>query len=288
MKKYNIAGIKLGFDFQYSEYFENNIEQYQIDYDEPVDYKISVKTYKHLDKPTDTPVLTYKNRFIYDFGDSEALVVLDDKGLVKQYIEYTKDHKRIDIFMTKHQKHTLAEMEYVLSGLLFLEIALKEYKLPFHASAIKHKNQAVLFSAPSGGGKSTHAHYWQMMLDDVTYINDDKPLIHKVDNQFVVSGTPWSGKDTINTNDSVPLKAIVFIEKSDTNTIEKLSTKDALHYIMRNSLRPRQKALVHNAMDLLNDIVKDIPLYLLQAKNDASSVTCVYKKLFQEGANHEN
>jgi hypothetical protein len=288
MKKYNISGIKIGFNFQYKDYFEDNIEIYQIDKDETIDYQLTVETKPFIALPKGKPTITYKNRNIYDLGQKESIIVFDEDNQVKQQIQYTKDLKTISITMTKKQKHTLAEMEYVLSGLFFLEIAINEYKLPFHASAIKYKKQAILFSAPSGGGKSTHANYWRIMYNDVEYINDDKPLIYKENNTFYVSGSPWSGKETINTNTSAPLKAIVFIEKSETNSIKQMSSKEALPYLIRNSMRPRQETLVAKAMTIIDGIATTIPLYLLKAKNDTSSVTCVYKKLFQEGVNNEN
>ena len=59
----------------------------------------------------------------------------------------------------------------------------------FHSSAIMVDNEAYLFTAQSGTGKSTHARLWREMLGDrAVMINDDKPIIRYVDGDFYVYG----------------------------------------------------------------------------------------------------
>lgn len=61
-------------------------------------------------------------------------------------------------------------------------------------------NSAILFTAPSGTGKSTHTRMWQECFGErVTVINDDKPLIKINDSEAVIYGTPWCGKHGIET-----------------------------------------------------------------------------------------
>ena len=53
------------------------------------------------------------------------------------------------------------QMEHVLSGMMMESRLLANDRLILHASVIRQKNHVILFSAPSGTGKSTQAELWR-------------------------------------------------------------------------------------------------------------------------------
>ena len=68
----------------------------------------------------------------------------------------------------------------------------------FHSSALALDGEGYLFTALSGTGKSTHTRNWRKLFGErVTMINDDKPIIRRIDGRFFVCGTPWMGKSDI-------------------------------------------------------------------------------------------
>ncbi len=282
MKKYDIAGIKIGFTYQYRSYFEDNIEPYQIDDDSPIDTTITVTTVNHIEPPVSKPLYTYKNRHIHHEDGYLIRAVYDDDGSVKILMKHTDDYQTNDILLSRKLKNRLSELEYVLSGLMFMEIAVYHGMFPLHASAVGHKGEAVLFAGTSGTGKSTHANYWRQLLDDVTILNDDKPLIYQRNSRFYAAGTPWSGKDLVNKNLALPVKAIVFLEKAKDNAFETLPKETKLKELLRNCVRPGNEALMSNVLSIIDALIDDVPMGKLYARHDASSVTCVYKKLFLE------
>ncbi len=284
MKKFDIAGIRLGFTYQYRPYFEDNIEPYRIDDDAEVDYTLTISTLDRIEPPLSDPIYTYKNRHMHHEEGYLIRAVYDDDGAVKILMKHSDDYKVNEIQLARKLKHRLSELEYVLSGLMFMEIALKEGLFPLHASAVGHKGQAVLFSASSGEGKSTHANYWRQLLDDVVILNDDKPLIYERDGQYYAAGTPWSGKHTINHNLSLPLRAIVFLEKGDENSHEEIDDEAKLKALLKNGVRPGNEQLMGHALTMIDRLIERVPMLRLKAKHDASSVTCIYKKLFLEGS----
>ena len=76
----------------------------------------------------------------------------------------------------------------------------------FHSSALELDGEGYLFTALSGTGKSTHTRNWRRLFGDrVTMINDDKPIIRKIDGRFYVCGTPWMGKSNIGCNRMAPV-----------------------------------------------------------------------------------
>ena len=107
------------------------------------------------------------------------------------------------------------------------EKLLEENIILFHCSAIEIDGKALLFTAPSGTGKSTHTRLWREVFGDrVTMINDDKPLLFipkntngEMSDNVKVYGTPYAGKDGLQTNTSASVSAIIVLHQAKENTI---------------------------------------------------------------------
>ena len=89
-----------------------------------------------------------------------------------------------------------------------------------HGSAIAVDDEAYLFAAPSGTGKSTHAGLWRRFWGDHTVMaNDDKPLFYLSEESIIVFGTPWNVEHHLGENISAPLRAVCLFERGTENTI---------------------------------------------------------------------
>lgn len=150
--------------------------------------------------------------------------------------------------------------------------------LAIHSSAISYKNSGLIFSAPSGTGKSTHTALWQKCFNkDVTLINDDSPFISINENNIVLHGSPWAGASGLNENKSVPLKAIVFLEQAKENSIEKLPTIFALRYLLKQINVPFDKTMTDKVYTLLNLLLSSVNCYLLKCLPNEDAVMTVKK-----------
>lgn len=285
MPKISVANIKIDFKYVYEDYFKKLLEPYLID-DEDVDHKITVHVCTGFDiEEGFAHKASYKNRHVYESKKEIHIVAYNDTGICKQYIRHTKDYKDINIYL--HESDTterLKELEYVLTGLIFVELALFHNRLAIHSSAIKVEEEGVLFSASSGTGKSTHTKHW-ISEYDASFINDDKPLIYKQNGEFVVSGTPWCGKELKHNNITVPVRAIVFLERGE-NLIINMSNKEKIIHLMKNSIRPRNEHLMEVASNIIDEVVNEIPMIRYQASITPSSAQTIYKYLF--GGHDEN
>ena len=89
-----------------------------------------------------------------------------------------------------------------------------------HSSAIYLDGSAYLFSADSGVGKSTHTRLWLKAFGDRVHIfNDDKPVVRIYENEVIACSTPFDGGSGIALNESAPLKAVVFVERGEKNSV---------------------------------------------------------------------
>ena len=85
------------------------------------------------------------------------------------------------------QKFPIEYLESLALYRKFLEFAFNHDTIILHCSALALDNQAYLFTAPSGTGKSTHTRLWREMLGDkAVMVNDDKPIVRYVDGAFYV------------------------------------------------------------------------------------------------------
>lgn len=113
--------------------------------------------------------------------------------------------------------------------------------LALHGSALCMDGEAIIFTAKSGTGKSTHARLWRETFGDrVWMINDDKPMIRLENGKATVYGTPWDGKHHLSRNASAPLKAIVKIERDTENHIEPMNRADAFQLLMTHGAVTRR------------------------------------------------
>ncbi len=277
--KYDIAGIKIALNYHYDEYLSNNIEHYRIDDFESVDHEISVRLMDHIDEPVEHS-FRQKNPYVIKRDHETVMYAKTSKNIVRELFTIQNDYQSIDILINPTLHTNASEMEYAILSVNFMEIAMRHNFLPFHASAILYQDQAVLFSAPSQTGKSTHARYWKQIFPEVQFINDDKPLLKIEDNDIMVYGSPFSGKSSININTKAPLKAIVFIRQGTTNLMRPIQGDEALKELMKNMLRPDDEKVWDDMIKVINAIMEDIPMFVLEATHSVDAAKTAHDIIF--------
>lgn len=279
MPRLSVGGIGLEFQYVFPDYFSHVIPPY-LDDDIEVQHTIRVQLDDGFDVP---PNLTlhaqYRNRFVYHDDDQIYIAAYDEQGRCKQRIHHDTAYRQVDITLHQDDDPTrLAELEYVLSGMVFMELALLHGRVALHASAIAVHDGAVLFSAPSSTGKSTHAAHW-IARYDAFYINDDKPLLFEQDGIIQVTGSPWCGKDLRQSAITRPLLAIVLLGRGN-NTMHSLATKDKLVSLFQNVIRPRNEDLSNRVSSCLETLVNTTTILRFAARKDGASATILHDALF--------
>ena len=151
----------------------------------------------------------------------------------------------------------------------------------FHGSAIAVDGRAVLFTAKSGTGKSTHTKLWREAFGDrAMMINDDKPLLKVNDTNVQVCGTPWDGKHRISTNCIVPLDAICILERGEQNEIRQISPKEALPMLLQQSHRSADPAVVGRMMQVISKMSSRVRFYRLRCNMDPEAAQVAYNGIF--------
>lgn len=119
----------------------------------------------------------------------------------------------------------------VLNLLPFSALMLERGTLTMHASYIIHEGEGIVFSGPSGIGKSTQAGLWAKYRGSQE-INGDRVLITPGDDGTMVASHYLSGTSGICNNVTSSLKAIVMLEQAEENVLLTTSAWQILRLVM--------------------------------------------------------
>ncbi len=146
---------------------------------------------------------------------------------------------------------------------VFKHALLQKNGTIIHSSSLAYEGKGILFSADSGTGKSTHTGLWLKHLPGTQIVNDDMPIVRFKDDVPYLYGSPWSGKHFINTNMSVPLSSLVFLERGEKNELFPFDKNEAVWRLLGAIRKPILPDLAEKNLDIIGQIVENIPLYRL-------------------------
>ena len=150
----------------------------------------------------------------------------------------------------------------------------------FHSVAFDVDGVGVVFAAHSGVGKSTHLVNWKKLLNERLIIVDgDKPIVRFFDNEPnvpYVYGTPWNGKESWGNNMRTPLKHICFIERSETNYVEKVDKKQIVDRIFNQVYMPKDPMAIMNTMKLIDRLLNRCSLWIIHCNMELESAQIAY------------
>ena len=141
--------------------------------------------------------------------------------------------------------------------------------------------QAVLFTAQSGVGKTTHMNLWLKYIPGAFVVNGDKPLLKFVDVGCEVCGTPWAGKEALQTNTILPLKAICLLERGETNEIERVAFEDVYPMLLQQVYRPSDPQAMMKTMELVKKLGTTIPLYRMKCTMEPEAAKVAYEEMMR-------
>ncbi len=74
--------------------------------------------------------------------------------------------------------------------------------------------------------------------------------------------------------------AIVVLEQSETNSVRRLDPLDALTHLLPNILAPKWEPTLYNkALDRLDEIIPEIPIYLLRCRPDIDAMLTLKREM---------
>ena len=176
--------------------------------------------------------------------------------------------------------------EYVISCNYACDALMCYDRMVFHGAAFLWNGFAWLLSAPSGVGKTTQLKLWQKMFpDEMAVLNGDKPILElREPGEILVHPSPWKGKENYGRDDLIaPLGGIIFLRQAPLNIMRRMSASEAAGKLfgrVYSTFNTEEEVL--NAGRLLDQILKEIPLWVLDNKGDDASALLTRETLLQE------
>ncbi len=287
---YNIAGFSLKLEGPHCPYLEHRMKAYiQKDGGQnSADLCISFKENNAIVVPAGRDFRRLGAWYWIDRGEEGYTgikqVSVNRVNLVRADIDKCCRNATVDyIDVTGRAEFTTEYLLHFVFGDIFAFCQTQRGATVLHSAAMAYRGRAVLFSAPSETGKSTHSGLWKKFYpEDVVLFNDDTPVIRPVEDTFYACGTPWSGKTEINENREFPLAGIVFLKQAPTNQIRKLSPIEAVVNLLNETRKPVFADLMDKHMDNLQEILRKVPVYELGCTISREAVDLVKDTLFQE------
>ena len=234
---------------------------------------------------------------VYRIADMNIAVEAKNEKTYEYMADYLTDSEDHELYiettdeMIEHERalgesiHGFSNSPHICESVAILRV-ICDYIIGkggffLHCSCLSFNGDGIIFTAPSGTGKSTHASLWRKRFgDDVQMINDDKPLVRETDSGFRIYGTPWRGKHGIGSNISAPVKAVVFISQAPENKAWRITPFEALGLILQQTVMPTDKEDMSALLDLLGRFMENIPMYRLGCTISDEAVTTIYDMIY--------
>lgn len=145
----------------------------------------------------------------------------------------------------------------------------------FHAAQIAVNRTGILFSAPSGTGKTTQAKLWRQHRGASIICNDRTLVRHGR-----TYGYPVDGSEPVRSGSVHDLGAVVLLKQNLENSVRRLRPGAALTRLMPqlviDTWDPAARTL---AIEQLMELLIRYPVYLLECTPDIRAVECLEGQL---------
>lgn len=232
-------------------------------------------------------IRNYYNRQVYRVNNADChklrLSPNDDDSF---YIHNIDEINKSDIYFNKTASNLLTTK--LLDLLSFEKVLLTNNGVILHSSFIKYNDYAILFSGPSGVGKSTQANLW-IKFKDAEIINGDRSILRYIDNEWQVFGSPYCGSSEIFKNDQAKLKVIVVLEQAKENKIEEMSVIEKYKFILSQiAVNTWNEEDMKKATTLIENIINSVLIIKLKCLPDENAVDILHKYLEGDVINDGN
>lgn len=213
--------------------------------------------------------------YILQTSEKPDLILEPSEERIQYSVDYKKKYDGEDISMAEAE---FDAAPYPVYG------SLPEFNAFWlHSAVVELDGAAYAFTANPGTGKTTHIHLWKQLYgDEIRIINGDNPIVRLKDGVFYAYGTPFCGKEGYQVNTGVPLKGLCFLERAETNSIERYDPSLAYARLLHDNFSISQSTLLAH-MNLYEQFLEKVPVYILKCNMDPEAARVARKGLCGNG-----
>jgi hypothetical protein len=237
------------------------------------DHSIHYEIVENLPKPEGECTFKGERIMVFRNGDTQ-LSCMGDTALLPEgaHTQIRRQGKETRVQVLRKEVPDRIKPRLVLNTLEAEHHIVQHGGLLLHSSFIRVEDKAILFTAPSGTGKSTQAELWRL-YENAHIINGDRGLLRFAATGWRVYGSPYAGSSGIYTNLSAPVACIVVLSQGPENRLKQLSPMAAFQHLYRGTTVPTwDTEAVEVGTVLLLKLLETVPVYHLSCRPDRDAV----------------
>lgn len=195
----------------------------------------------------------------------------------------TSDFSHIRCALNLENYDIPPQMSFILRTLPMRAIFQQFGTLFFHAAQIAVDETGILFTAPSGTGKTTQAKLWEKYRG-ARRICADRTLVRRLPEGWRTFGYPMDGSEPICSEEEHPLGAVVLLRQGAKNQVVRLHGYHAIAALMPQMVIDKWNADARTReIELLAGLLEEIPVYQLTCTPDETAVECLAQQFIKDG-----
>lgn len=232
------------------------------------DYSLTVTLQERLPEPEGKEVYISPGLRVYEAGEGQQYFYGEAQAPGMGHLCTMRRNKNIEAICRRGTLREGVTAKLLLTALDLPHLLICEGGFLLHASFIGYGDGAILFTAPSGTGKSTQAQLWCDHMG-AELVNGDRAAVRIVDGRVFACGTPYSGSSPVRRNVTLPLKAIVCLTQAPENAIRRLRGAGAFRAVWEGcTVHVWDRAAVELATRTVSGVVGAVPVYHLACTPD--------------------
>lgn len=194
------------------------------------------------------------------------------------------NEQEINIYVNRNYEKQL-HIDTIFISLLALERHLaRKNAFILHCAYMEFNDKAILFSGPSGIGKSTHSNLWcKYFPQKATMINGDKCLLTQENNKLFANGWPICGSSEICKNEKKEVAAIILLKQAPIN---QLITEKPISYfkklLAQTTINYWNHTYLNYAMSFLGTILQQTGCITYACNISEEAVLKLYNEIKKE------
>lgn len=275
-----IGGTRFGFDSDDEFIVEESLSPFFCTSKNVNDVNVNVF---RSDLPIDPPASPMRGQdLLLEYYDTDGGMLCLAKGSVGRYLASTacnSDLTRMECRLALSPEAPMHSLGTLLRMIPVRTALQRRGTLFFHASQVAAAGKGIVFTAPSGTGKTTQAKLWRDCRGADVICNDRTLIRHGM-----TYGYPVDGSEPVISGETYPLGAVVLLEQAPRNSVRRLRVREVLTRLMPqlviDTWDPDACSL---AAQQLLELMGTCPVYLLSCTPDEAAVACLEQQLRMDG-----
>ena len=189
----------------------------------------------------------------------------------------TGSHSRVEMLVSEFPRGLTPGV--VMTAMEMEDLVSKNRGFLLHASFVRWQDRAILFTAPSGTGKSTQADLW-CRHQGAELINGDRAIVRLDGDTVLACGVPFCDSSGVTKNVSLPLAAIVYLTQAPENRVTVLAGFEAFRRVWEGcNVNVWNREELSAASEYVLEALSRVPVYRLDCRPEPAAVDALRQVL---------